>query len=474
MTNRFNLNTDRSFLYYFLILFPIIIFANLIPLFIFIILYIISTLILGRNFIIFLIIVSYLTLVGDVVADYRVYIHIANLLMLLYFFFKDNGLKFSHYPVFPMPLYLFIIMLFLVMLFSTLLSDYFFSGILHIIKSIYFLVLIYLFFSLIKKEDDIWLIIKSLLISSLILSFGAIYDLSKINFDLLTFSVDAQFRSGGLFGNVNAVAGFFAVSIPLGISLFFLELRIWNKNIIISLVFLLIIGLIITVSRSGFLSVIISSFIILFYFKRKVFWRLFFSSFASLFILFLIDDIREIIFSLLRFDAGLSQRDHYWNLTLDMFKDNPIFGVGPGAWGKEMFNYFPVMMDTFEGQLLQYGFLLTEGANAAHNIYLVFLSEMGILGLIVISVFVFVFYFMIWKIVRQTNNLCRDKYILTIGIAAIGAGMFIRGFFDSINLFSFGWISIDLPFWFMILIISYIYNSNFSNLKDVKLNIVLN
>ena len=42
MTNRFNLNTDRSFLYYFLILFPIIIFANLIPLFIFIILYIIS------------------------------------------------------------------------------------------------------------------------------------------------------------------------------------------------------------------------------------------------------------------------------------------------------------------------------------------------------------------------------------------------------------------------------------------------
>ncbi len=146
MTNRFNLNTDRSFLYYFLILFPIIIFANLIPLFIFIILYIISTLILGRNFIIFLIIVSYLTLVGDVVADYRVYIHIANLLMLLYFFFKDNGLKFSHYPVFPMPLNLFIIMLLLVMLLSTLLSDYFFSGILHIIKSIYFLVLIYLFF----------------------------------------------------------------------------------------------------------------------------------------------------------------------------------------------------------------------------------------------------------------------------------------------------------------------------------------
>lgn len=118
-----------------------------------------------------------------------------------------------------MPLNLFIIMLLLVMLLSTLLSDYFFLAYYILLSQSIFLYL-FTFFSLIKKEDDIWLIIKSLLISSLILSFGAIYDLSKINFDLLTFSVDAQFRSGGLFGNVNAVAGF-AVSIPLGISLFF-------------------------------------------------------------------------------------------------------------------------------------------------------------------------------------------------------------------------------------------------------------
>lgn len=187
---------------------------------------------------------------------------------------------------------------------------------------------------------------------------------------------------------------------------------------------------------------------------------------------FAIPNFREIFFELTRIEAGLSMRDHYWNMTLEMISNNFLIGIGPGSWGNFMFSYLPVMLESFEGQLLLYGYTITQGVNAAHNIYLVFFSEMGIFGLIVLFIFISSIYYMTVKIIKGKKNIIHSKNILTVGISAVATGMFIRGFFDSISLFTFGWISIDLPFWFLIIILSYTYKNEATHLKGKNQKVI--
>lgn len=413
----------------------------------------------GRKFLLFFVIISYLTLVGDVIADYRLIVHAINIFILLYFFFSDYGFNFNKYPVVPKQLMIFNILLFAVMFTSTVLSDHIFLGVSQIFKTAYFLAVVYLLYSMINKEDDIWFYINTVLLASLIMAFSTFYELSKLNFDFLSFSVDTQFRSGGLILNVNAVAGFFSVAIPLTASLFFIDGYKKYKGLLWGMILIFFLGLTITVSRSGFLSVFISLSLILFVFKRRVLFRSLAILLVIITILFLIDEFRDVFFSLTRISQGLSQRDHLWLLTLAMIRDNFIFGVGPGAWSANMFSYFPVMIDSFEGQLFLEMFYMTEGANASHNLYLVFFSEMGILGIFVILLLIHSFYSITKNLLDKIDKHNRTIYPLVIGIGAIISGMLVRAFFDSINIFTFGWISVDLPFWFTIIIISYLYKN---------------
>lgn len=404
------------------------------------------------------VIVTYLTLVGDFVADLRILVHIFNLLILIYLFVDEYEFNFSRYPRFPFQINLFIGTLILSMLISSLFSTYLIDGVIQITKSLFFLFIVYLLFALIKDEKDIHTYILALIISNVFMAASTLFELSQIQFNLITFNIDTQFRSGGLIANVNALAGYFAVTFPIVIALLLAE-KNRTKKILYSIVLIVIIlGLTITVSRSGFLALIISSLIILFYYRRSMFKRILTSFILITIAIFLIDDVRETIFSLTRIDQGLSQRDHLWSLSHDMIKAHPIFGVGPGAWGKEVFNYFPVLFESFEGQLFLDMLYMTDGANASHNFYLILLTEMGILGLLSIFVFLFSFFYLGSYLIKNKKFFSEKSNYIILSLTAVGVGMFIRGFFDGINLFTFGWISIDLPFWIVICILSFYYN----------------
>jgi hypothetical protein len=45
-------------------------------------------------------------------------------------------------------------------------------------------------------------------------------------------------------------------------------------------------------------------------------------------------------------------------------------------------------------------------------------------------------------------------------LSAIGAGLFIRGFFEGINLITFGWITMDLPFWLVFASLIYYFEQS--------------
>lgn len=157
----------------------------------------------------------------------------------------------------------------------------------------------------------------------------------------------------------------------------------------------------------------------------------------------------------LRLERGLTHRDELWNLSMDMISHNFWFGVGPGSWGKEMFNYIPVMLDSYPGQMFIDLYYLTEGFNNSHNFYLVFFSDMGIIGLFTAILFPIVYFVISSRAIKKTNKK-RVEYYIVIGSIAVGVGMFIRGFIEGINLITMGRISVDIPLWLVIAIIAFI------------------
>ena len=65
-----------------------------------------------------------------------------------------------------------------------------------------------------------------------------------------------------------------------------------------------------------------------------------------------------------------------------MLKDHWLFGIGPGSYGYEMYNYFPVMLNSWIGKVIIETNVMTGGNNNSHNFFLVFFTDMGVLGLL--------------------------------------------------------------------------------------------
>lgn len=69
-------------------------------------------------------------------------------------------------------------------------------------------------------------------------------------------------------------------------------------------------------------------------------------------------------------------------------------------------------------------------------------------------------FFRISKTVLQTLKKSGNNYhYLIVGVVATMTSLLVRALFDGINILSYGWISVDLPFWLMFSILIYFYNN---------------
>ena len=73
------------------------------------------------------------------------------------------------------------------------------------------------------------------------------------------------------------------------------------------------------------------------------------------------EPLDELVFNLIRVERGVTGRDYLWSVSLNIIRDNPIFGIGPGAYKYEMFNYFPVMLHSWTGGLIVDLYEMTNG-----------------------------------------------------------------------------------------------------------------
>jgi O-antigen ligase len=325
------------------------------------------------------------------------------------------------------------------------------------LKEIYFFYIVFGFYTYIFLTKMVKPFVIVLILAAIMMSLSSILSIKSFNLADIIVSGSTEFRTGGIISNVNALSGFIVVAFPFFISLFLQSKNPLSK---ISLAFGILIalaGVLSTISRSAGLSILIGT-IFYFYHYKKIIARKILLLVIIFVILILMLPTREIIFTILRIDQGFSQRNFFWELSFDMFKDNWLFGVGPGLWGQYMFNYSPVLQDSFVGYLFYDVNKLTEGFNNSHNYYLLFATDLGIGGFLLSIFLPFIFFKVASKNLLAYKSQKTDDFLLNLALMTVGASMFVRAIFEGISIITFGWVAIDLPFWTVVAIINFYYN----------------
>jgi O-antigen ligase len=191
--------------------------------------------------------------------------------------------------------------------------------------------------------------------------------------------------SSSTFGNPNHFAGYLAMTIPLLLGFFFTGFRSDKFFLLTILTLLMAMAIIHSLSRGGWTSAFVGltfMFSVLLanqYVGHKtisliIIAGVFFWAFIVLANRPLVEEILTI--KQASQDASIQSRVLVWRKTVDMIRDHPILGTGPGTYSMMFTRYQPP------------GF--TSRYFMAHNDYLHFISEVGIPIIVV----------MVWMIIR--------------------------------------------------------------------------
>jgi O-antigen ligase len=266
-------------------------------------------------------------------------------------------------------------------------------------------------------------------------------------------------RVAAIMSNIEASTNFFVVSFPLILSALLLKRKFADKATNYFLLLYFSLGLILMMSRSAIIGIIVSTAIIFYLLNRKRFYQLLFSITLIVLLFVFYTPLNELLTTLLRIESGMSARDYVWKMSIDMIKDNTIFGIGPGAYQNEMLNYFPYMLNDWWGKIFIYYQEVTDGANLSHNFFLTFFTDLGILGILTAITLPVVYFRIGIKTIRKYKNGSPETYYLIIALFAAGISVIVRNLFNSIGLIYVGGIHTDLPFWIIFSSLIYFYRA---------------
>ncbi len=247
-----------------------------------------------------------------------------------------------------------------------------------------------LFISILNNaEEDIKSLIKYLsiylLVAILLLAIGA-------TVQFFFFFTEYGPRIEYPMANPNSLAVIFAMTIIAITGRYLLEYKNTNSKYYLFILFILFMALFVTYSRGAIFSTILSQILLFVFYVKKE------RRFKAIFKVALLGAITYMLISysymqLIQNDAylysmdsiknisSLEKRVQIWKSSLELIKENPIFGIGLGNF----YAFYP-----------KYRFFAdTSSGNWAHSDSLQILIELGIIGLIL-------FYFLLTAILIRT------------------------------------------------------------------------
>ncbi len=288
----------------------------------------------------------------------------------------------------------------------------------------------------IKTKEDFNKLVTFLVIAATLVSLYGLYQY-KIGVAVEEGWIDAMrnpgvnFRVYSVFGNPNILAEYLIMIIPISLSLFWYSKKIHKKGIFLITSLILIIVLVLTLSRGGWVGFAFGMFIFMILIEKKLLLAAI--PIALLGLNFLPSNIINRLLTIGSLeDSSNAYRVKLWELTLDIIKDNWLVGVG--------FGYIPLRI-TFER------YTGTKLAYHSHNTYLQTIAETGILGLIVFIILIFVLYkYAIKRLIKE-----EDRYIKTMAVGVIAglSALLAHGAFESVLYIP----KIIITFWILVALI---------------------
>ncbi len=269
-----------------------------------------------------------------------------------------------------------ILALILLCFLSTIFSLHRFTSIWSIILLLNYLTIFYLTIHTIRTRSQfrqlIYLIIG---IATFLSIFGLFKRFGANPFPWWNYTDIPQYadRLSSTYGNPDHLAGYMEMVIPLLLGLFLLGFRGGKLILMIYLSCLLLTALLLTLSRGGWIgaavSLVFMSFALLTspYFQRKKLLMALIGGFLAVALIVLASTpVVERIRTIEQKDEipNLRSRVSRWRGTIEMIKDYPLLGIGPGNFATIFTQYQPP------------GF--ASRSFYAHNDYLHFISEAGI------------------------------------------------------------------------------------------------
>lgn len=209
-------------------------------------------------------------------------------------------------------------------------------------------------------------------------------------------------RAYGTFPHPNIFAG------SLLFAIFFIIYFLRNKALNFKFpfyiaLFLCVLALIFTFSRSGIFALLIGLFLYFLKFNLKSFLKYFIVFLSLGFFLILVGD-----------EKSVSERITYLSASKNILIQQP-FGIGAGNFTYELQNYVGNKLPPWQIQ-------------PVHNVFLLEFNELGIQGGIIFLIMIlYIFYYLIKKKTKK-NNLESEKFISIL--ISISVSIFIIGLFD--------------------------------------------
>ena len=238
-------------------------------------------------------------------------------------------------------------------------------------------------------------------------------------------------RVVSFFGNPNVFGEYLILVILTSLICFFIM-----NNKYVKLLHLLAVGfsgvaLIFTYSRGCWIGVLFAIVIFLFMSKRKVFAAFCVLGMCSVF--FLPDSIITRFTSVGNLaDSSTSYRVYIWEGTLKMLKDFWVTGIGLGS-------------DAFNAIYPLYAYSAITAPHP-HNLYLVILTETGMVGAVAFLTIIVFYYKRLFSVVKNSND--NTLKIIASGLVAAMSGFLLQGMFDNVwynyRVFLLFWIYIAI------------------------------
>ena len=229
-------------------------------------------------------------------------------------------------------------------------------------------------------------------------------------------------RIKGLLRNTNLSAAALGLLLPLVVYFFYKEADRKSKILYFSFLMMTLFSLYVTKTRGLFVAIGIVLIILFIKKLNKIIWPLLI---AGVLCLYFSAEFLNIMQLMQRsYDM---ERLYAYQASIQMWIDNPLIGVGIEHWAETYKNeYFPVGA--------------REHLMHSHNIYLFFLSSMGIIGFIGLV-------YLFFKILRYFYLNSHNNIYYISGLSAMLIFM-LHGVFDGVFIFK----SVNRIFWLMLAI----------------------